>query len=187
MVASIHRRKMNPGQSFLEYALLLVLVVIVILAVLLLTGRLTAIGLRFDFSSSQTPTIGTAAATDTPIPLTTAAILQDMQSRIMAYYQLHHSWPRTWSPYNFTDIGLNPDDYSQPINGLYFSPHGSNIGIANKAGDSLQVYVKNLDGTMQHLIDGWSIWCDAASSVCYYHTIASGNEVDISSIVVTGL
>ena len=178
-------QKSSRGQSFAEYALLLVLIAVIVILVLGLTGRLTANDLNANFISGSLAQTAPGNVTVTLAPLSNQQILQDMYSRISNFYQLHKSWPRTWSPYNFTDVGLNPADYSQAINGLYWSPHGSNIGIANRSGDAYEVYVKKLDGTMLHLINGWSIWCDVSTSVCYYHTIAPGNEVDFSSIVVT--
>ena len=177
-------QKSSRGQSFAEYVLLLVLIAVIVILVLGLTGRLTASDLNVDFISGASRTTQDTI-TATPAPLSNQQILQDINSRILNFYNLHNSWPRTWSPYNFTDVGLNPTDYSQAINGLYWSPHGSNIGIANRSGDAYEVYVKKLDGTMLHLVNGWSIWCDVPTSVCYYHTIAPGNEVDFSSIVVT--
>jgi hypothetical protein len=35
-----------------------------------------------------------------------------------------------------------------------------------------------------HLYDGWSIWCLATNQVCYYHTVAPGNEVDLDTLTV---
>ena len=169
----------------MEYALLLILIAVIVILALVLMGKLTASDLSPDLMSGNSTLITPVNVTAAPGPLSNQQILQDMYARTLSYYQLHKSWPRNWSPYNFTDIGLNPADYSAAINGLYFSPHGSNIGIANVKKDNYEIYVKKLDGTMVHLVNGWSIWCDVPTSVCYYHTIAPGNEVDFSTIVVT--
>jgi hypothetical protein len=152
----------------------------VVVATLAQTGHLTNDSLG-EFSGTLTP----VSIEETPAGLSNAQLLQDLFSRINDFYQQQHSWPRNWKPYNFTDVALNPEDYAQLINGLYWSPHGSNIGIANVKGDQYEVYVKTVSGEMKHLTDGWSIWCDIPTQVCYYHTIAPVNEVDFSSIVVT--
>ncbi len=177
----MNREKMKipaeNGQSKIEYALLISLVAIA--AIVALTFLAPQIKALFNTASSFSP-----AAEEGSDPPTTDQILADFQSRILAYYQKYGRWPRTWSPYNFTDIGLNPADWSQPVNGLYFSPHGGEVGIANRTGDNLQVYVNDLDGKTLKLYDGWNIWCPVDKPTCYYHTVADGNEVDISTIKV---
>ena len=166
----------QSGQGIVEYALIIVLIALAVIAALIGLGAATGNSLGLVAGKMATPTPGTS----------TAAIIADFNARMLAFYNLHGSWPRTWSPYNFTDIGLNPSDWSQPVNGLYFSPHGSEVAIANVAGDNLQVYVKDLNGNTLHLYDTWAIWCPVNSSTCYYHTVAPGNEVNISTIYTTG-
>jgi Flp pilus assembly pilin Flp len=174
----------QAGQTNIEYALLLVLIAVIIIAVVALSGSAIARQLGNVANILATPS---GSPTTSISPYATALqALADFQSRILNYYNLHGSWPRTWSPYNFTDLGLNPNDWSLPVDGLYLSPHGSDVGISNKKGDNLQVYVKDLNGNTLHLIDSWSIWCPVNTSTCYYHTVAPGNEVDISTIYVTG-
>ncbi len=167
----------ESGQSKIEYALIISLVAIV--AIVALTFLAPQIKGLFNKASDLSPVVEAekdASSTD--------QIIADFQSRILAYYQKNGRWPRTWSPYNFTDIGLNPNDWSQPVNGLYFSPHGSEVGIANRMGDNLQVYVNDLNGKTLKLYDGWGIWCPVDKPTCYYHTVAPGNEVDIRTITV---
>jgi Flp pilus assembly pilin Flp len=165
------------GQSKIEYALIISLVAIAVIAAL--TFLAPQIKELFTKASNLSPAAEEGSSTPT-----TDRILADFQTRILDYYKKYGRWPRTWSPYNFTDIGLNPADWSQPVNGLYFSPHGSEVGIANRKGDNLQVYVDDLDGKTLKLYDGWSIWCPVTTPTCYYHTVEPGNEVDISTINV---
>jgi Flp pilus assembly pilin Flp len=163
------------GQSKLEYALIISLVAIAaLIALAFLTPQINAL---FKTAANLNP-----AATAEEDALTTEQILADFQARIQAYYAQYGRYPRTWSPYNFTDIGLDPADWSLPINGLYFSPHGSEVGISNRAGDDLQVYVDDLAGNTLHLYDGWNIWCQVNTPTCYYHTVEDGNEVDIDTL-----
>jgi Flp pilus assembly pilin Flp len=167
------------GQSKIEYALIISLVAVAaIIALAFLAPQIKSL---FNTAAGAIP----AATPNGTQTTTTNQIIADFQARILAYYQKHGSWPRTWSPYNFTDIGLNPSDWSQPVNGLYFSPHGSEIGIANHMGDNLQVYVNDLNGKTLQLYDGWAVWCTVNNPTCYYHTVAPGNEVDINTIKVT--
>ena len=166
----------QSGQGTVEYAIILVLIALVVIAALVGLG--VVVGNKMGLVSAKMTTPGPGASTQ--------AIIADFNARILAYYNAHGSWPRTWSPYNFTDIGLNPSDWSQPVNGLYFSPHGSEVGIANAVGDNIQVYVQDMNGNNLHLYDGWAIWCPVTSTSCYYHTVAPGNEVNISTIYTTG-
>jgi len=170
----------NPterGQSKIEYALIISLVAIA--AIVALTFLAPQIKSLFNKASDLSP----SAEEDSDSP-TTDQIIADFQSRILDYYKKNGRWPRTWSPYNFTDIGLNPEDWDQPVNGLYFSPHGGEVGIANRKDDNLQVYVNDVNGKTLKLYDGWNIWCLVNTPTCYYHTVEPGNEVDISTIKV---
>jgi Flp pilus assembly pilin Flp len=164
------------GQSKIEYALIISLVAVA--AIIALTFLAPQIKGLFNTASGFN-TVAAGEGTETP---TTDEIIADFQARILAYYQKNGHWPRTFSPYNFTDIGLNPDDWNRPVNGLYFSPHGSEVGIANHKNDNIQVYVNDVNGRTLKLYDGWGIWCPVNKPTCYYHTVAPGNEVDIGTI-----
>ena len=174
----------QTGQGLVEYALILVLVAAIVTTVFITIGP--TIGNTFSkVASLPTPGLATAGPTPTAAQCSTAGvpgILADMRQRILVYYNKYGSWPRTWSPYNYTDVGLNPADWATPVDCIQWGPHGSNIGLANVAGDNIQIYVKDLNGTTLHLFDTWGIWCLVTSPTCYYHTIAPGNEVDISTI-----
>ena len=168
-------KKWERGAGIVEYALLIVLVAVAAILVLTAFGGTTSGLLGGSSSSLKRLGVSTSA---------TIQIITDWQARERAYIQQHGSWPRTWSPYNFTDIGLNPADWSQPVNGLILSPHGNEVGIT--AGPNYQVYVKDLNGNTLHLVTTWAIWCPVGDSNCYYHTVAPGNEVNISTLYVTG-
>jgi len=168
----------QSGQAKVEYALLLIFLALAVIAAIVLFGA--KIKSLYTFTSSKLP-----AETQIPSTSSTNKILADFRERILAYYQKNGRWPRTFSPYNFTDVGLNPDDWREPVNGLYFSPHGSEVGIANRKGDDYQVYVNDLNGKTLKVYDGWGIWCPVNTTKCYYHTVAPGNEVDINTLVVT--
>ena len=172
-------RHSKRGASTLEYALLLALVAIIIIGGMASYSLTVSHGIGTVSSAISTPN-------GTPTIQNVLAIIADWQARMLAYYQKYGSWPHTFSPYNFTDIGLNPADWSQPINGLYLRPHGKEVGIANRTGDNIQIYIKDLNGNTLHLFDSWGIWCPVNSSSCYYHTVAPGNEVNINTIHTTG-
>jgi Flp pilus assembly pilin Flp len=175
MAYSPNTNRMNRGQSMPEYALLIVLVAVVVIAALILLGP--KIGTIFTAVSEFFT--GARAPASNSIQQTAS----DFQSRIQAFYNKNGRWPRSWGDFRFTDLGLNPADWAAPVNGIAWNPNGDKIGLGNVAGDNIQIYVKDFAGNNLHLFDTWNIWC-LSSGGCYYHTVAPGNEVDISTLQV---
>ncbi len=166
----------KDGQAKIEYALILALVAIIAIPALTLLGpQIGSVYLRI-----KDALILDNISTPSSITSTLNHFLQLIQD----YYVEHDKYPRSWFPYNFTDLGLDPEDWDEPIDGIYWKPHGDDIGLANRAGDDIQIYVDDLNGNTLHLYDGWNIWCVAGDGKCYYHTIAPENEVDINTIKV---
>ena len=183
------------GQSNIEYALLIVLLALIIIPVLAIfhDGIFKIFGEILPGQVTETAGPATAiilASTASPQPTATTQmtninkIAMDFFERIMDYYAMHGKWPSSSSSKEFTDLGLKVSDWNQAVEGIYWNPNGSTIFLENKKSDNLQMYVNNLTGNKLQVYDGWSIVCEASSSMCYYHTIAPGNEVDINSITV---
>ena len=164
------------GQGLVEYALILVLVVIiVILALTVFGGRVSDI-----FSTLIAGLEGKNADDTVSIPF----LLNDFSDRIMSYYNEKGSWPRSWGDYAYTDIGLDPDDWDEPVEGIYWKPHGSNFGLANIGGDGIELYVTDLSCNEKHVYKGWSVWCVRSSDRCYIHSMQPDNEVEFSTLRV---
>lgn len=163
------------GQSLVEYALLLALVALAVSTVLLALGPSLA-----DVYRQAAEGLDTTAPGGSRIP----DLVDDFLTLIRDFQAENGRWPRSWGDYRFTDLGLDPEDWAGPVEGIYWSPNGNRIGLANRPGDNLQVYVTNGEGNTIRLYDGWNIWCVADSGQCYYHTVAPGNEIDISTVTV---
>mgnify|MGYP006935339023 CR=1 FL=1 len=161
----------NKAQGLVEYALILALVGLVVLAVMVLTGTNLS-----DVYTRATNALGEEEATSAQ------RIMDDFLARIQKYYDENGRYPRSWGDYRFTDIGLDPADWGDSVEGIFWNPNGERLGLGNKSGDDIQVYVTDLEGKRRHLYDGWSIWCTGGG--CYYHTVAPGNEVDISTLEI---
>lgn len=167
------------GQAMIEYLLLLMLLVV---------GSFAALGTVNSTQGAAWDTLRAAvagasgAATQESQPTKVEKIVEDFLQRIQAFYDERGRWPRSWGDFAYTDIGLNPADWSGPVEGIYWGPNGQRIGLANKIGDTLEIYVDDLNGNTRHLVNGWNIWC--YPGVCYYHTATPGNEVDISTLRV---
>ncbi|MCD4751553.1 MAG: Flp family type IVb pilin [Anaerolineaceae bacterium] len=166
--------KKPAGQSMVEYGLILVLVaVVIILVVSVFGGRVSAM---YNNILTHLSIDGGA--------MTIPAISSDFSDRIMAFYEDNGHWPRSWGSYAYTDIGFYPADWDEPVEGIYWRPHGRDFGLANRSGDNIEIYVEDLSGNRKHLYNGWSIWCVPATDICYFHDIDSGNEVDITTIEI---
>jgi Flp pilus assembly pilin Flp len=187
----------QTGQGLLEYALILVLVVLVVIGILAVSGtnlsdsyrKIVALQGTNISGSDSTPEPGVTETVEVTMEPTTPAFLQtisDLQALMLAYYDANGKWPRKAVPKNFTDLGLDPAAYAQPVDGLYFSPNGNEVEIMNQKGDSIQMYATDLDGNTVQVPDGKSILCPVNDIYCYVGNVAPKNKVDPGSIYATG-
>jgi Flp pilus assembly pilin Flp len=163
----------HSGQSLVEYGLIAALIALVALGALLLVGQ----------SVSQTYDAA-AAGLNGDEDETVAGIAGDFLERMQGYYDANGRWARSWGDDRFTQLGLDPAVWNEPVAGIYWNPNKEKIGLGNKPGDDLQIYVTDLDGRTRRLYDGWHVWCVTTDGKCYYHTVAPENEIDINSLVV---
>ena len=104
---------------------------------------------------------------------------------LLAYYATNHAWPRSWSPYNFTDLGLDPVTYASAIDGVRYNIGGANVTARPAAG-----YVMTATGVggQQFVMTNnlnWNFVYDATSGQWYYHTVSAATQVDISTLQIT--
>jgi len=97
--------------------------------------------------------------------------------------------PRTWSPYQYTDLGLNPEDWeSKAYEHIVYKPVGNRLQISPEPGYKLTVKFLNEDsyGTISSgNVLVYNIRDDNADKYFWYFTsIADGRKVDISTIRV---
>lgn len=168
------------GQALLEYSLLLGLLLLGAVAAMAATGA--TLSDKFDQMHKAVATI--VEAQPEPVMTNLQREVNKLLERIQRFYNERGRWPRSWGDYAFTDIGLTPADYASPIDGVYIGPSGDKVSIGLKPGDKrVKVYVTDLNGNVRQLYSGWKIWC-LPDGGCYYHTVAPGNEVDLSTLVV---
>lgn len=169
---ALKSRRYASAQALVEYGLVLILVVVVVIAALSFVGP--SVSGVFENIIAQLD-VGSAS-----IP----AVARQFTGRIADFYDTHGHWPRSWGDYRYTDIGLNPDDWAEPVNGIRWNPNGDKVGLSNVPGDNRQVYVDGVDGETRHVYDGYNVWCTATDDKCYYHSVAPENEVDINTLRV---
>jgi len=112
----------------------------------------------------------------TPLGSTPLEIGTAICSLMRTYHAENGSWARSWSPYCYTDLGLDASFWSVPVEGVRYGPHGAWLGLANVSGDAYQVYVTTLTGNELHLYDGWNVWVSAEDGRAYYHLYPRGEE-----------
>ncbi len=169
---SNHRTGVQPAQGLVEFALLIALIAIVALVSLALLGP--------SISGTFQSVLGSLSGAEKPVTYLT--IKDDFLNRINAFYQENGSWPRSWGSYAFTDIGLDPDEWSVPVEGIHWGPHGKDVALGTNPEDEYVIYIDNLKGQTLRLYDGWRIWCVASDGKCYYHVVSPENEVDITTL-----
>jgi competence protein ComGC len=118
----------------------------------------------------------------TSLGSTFTEITTAMISLISNFYQRNNRYPRSWGDYVFTDLGLNPPEWAQPINGLYYSPGGSKVTIG--PADGYTVTMKSLQGASLTMNPKWNLIYDMPTGQWYYHTITPQNSVDIKTLRV---
>ena len=169
----------EKGQSLVEYALIAALCAVAMIAALMMFG--TQISNSFDNlrgGLAEKGFNGTWIPERSPI----AILYDDFRSRTLAYYKEYGKWPPKKAPKNFTSLGLDPDDWSDPVHGILWTPRGENIRLKNIKGDDIQIFVDDMDGNTLQVYDGWKILCPVTESSCYLQSVEPGNEVDIESI-----
>ncbi len=121
----------------------------------------------------------------TPLGSSFGEISSNMMALINAYYAANHRWPRSWAPYNFTDLGLDPADWAQPIGNIYYSPVGNRVNIKPAVG--WDIAVKDATGKTLVLTakTSWNLVYSAADGKWYYKSIDKANVVDITTMTVT--
>jgi type IV pilus assembly protein PilA len=104
---------------------------------------------------------------------------------LLDYYAKHGSWPRSWQPYNFTDLGLDPAAYAAAMDGVTYSAGGSKVTARPTAGYVMTATGLNGQQFVMTSTLSWNFVYDATSGKWYYHRIDPANEVDISTMQVT--
>ena len=129
------------------------------------------------------PTGGAVALT--PLGSTFQAISSGMIQLLEDYYAVNNRYAHSWGTYVFTDIGLLPGDWQNPVNNMYYKPGGNRLSIRPAAG--YQFVVSNaVTGNTMIMKDtySWDIVYNLADQTWYYHDSSPGNEIAITSLQV---
>lgn len=100
------------------------------------------------------------------------------------YYAKNGRWPRSWAPYCYTDLGLDPADYAASLEGVFYKVGGSKVSVRPDVGYTMTMTdVNGVTRVMTNNLN-WDVVYDATTGKWYFHTISPANEVDMSTMVV---
>jgi len=103
---------------------------------------------------------------------------------IEAFHDENGSYPRSWGDFAFSDIGLDPAEWENPVEGIVYSPAGKRLGISPE--DGYEFIVTSATGEELTLTSdrNWSLWYSMEDGNWYFHNINDRNLIDISILVV---
>ena len=104
---------------------------------------------------------------------------------LLQYYAKNAHWPRSWAPYCYTDLGLDPADYASSQEGVFYKIGGSKVAVRPDVG--YKMTVTDVSGKPRVMTNNlsWDIVYDATSGKWYFHTIDPANQVDMSTMSIT--
>ncbi len=149
-----------------------------------------------------TPTAQTGASPGKPMPSpATAAVIKSTLTSsfgytfteisgaliklIKDYYSMYGKFPRSFSPYNFTDIGLVESEWSTARNFIRYSPSGNKLNIRPADGYGFEAVNKSTGKIVRmsyKLKYNFIYYVD--EEIWYYHTQDVNNIIDISTFKV---
>ena len=149
-----------------------------------------------ETTSEPTPTpIPTPAAVPTPIPtpapkpkpLTSLGssfeeISKGMIDAIENYYEKNGKYPRTGAKTKYTDIGLDPNEWQDAINGIVYTPQGKQVSIS--PGSGYTFFVTSSSGKQVTVSGTGKLIYSMETKQWYSSSIKKGNEVTISTLQV---
>ena len=119
-----------------------------------------------------------------PFGNTFEEITPEFISEIQDYYSENDSYPRRWGDYKYTDLGLNPEDWEEPILHIIYQPSGYKLRIEPE--DGYEFVVENFEGdviTIKSRLN-WDIIYNDLDGLWYYKSIDDKYKIDISTLVV---
>ncbi len=107
-----------------------------------------------------------------------------MIALIDQYHQENRKYPRSWGNFAFTDIGLDPDEWANAVEGMIFKPNGKRVSVTPAQGYTF--YVNNAKGEQIELSSdsNWSLWYSMDKGSWYFKNTSKNNLIDISTLSV---
>ncbi len=110
----------------------------------------------------------------------TPKIIDDIQD----YYNEMGRYGRTWGDYRYTDIGLDPNDWNEPILHVYYTPSGSSLFLKPESGYQFLVLNEENDLFVLKSSHNWNLIYSDIDGFWYFHEIDEAKRVDISTLTI---
>jgi prepilin-type N-terminal cleavage/methylation domain-containing protein len=116
-------------------------------------------------------------------PLTPLGSTFDEITTGMLQLLLDNPGARSWNPYRYTDIGLDPVFWEQPVNHIIYTPKGNSFSIEPETGHTF--FVLDLQGNEKKLKAsyGWNL-VYYIEDTWYFNSKNPGNEINIETLRV---
>jgi prepilin-type N-terminal cleavage/methylation domain-containing protein len=123
----------------------------------------------------------------TPKPLTSLGssfgeISQGMIDAIENYYEKNGKYPRTGAKNRYTDIGLDPNEWQDAVNGIIYTPQGDKVSIS--PGNGYTFSVTSSSGKQVTVSGTGKLIYSMETDQWYSSSIKKGNEVNILTLQV---
>ena len=127
---------------------------------------------------------GQTPAALTSLGSTFTEITTAMIDLINKYVQQNGHYPKSSGKSAFSDLGLDPAEWTQPVNGLLYTPAGNQVLIKPDTGYTMTI--KTTQGTTVTLTPAlkWNLIYDIPTKQWYYKQKEDYNVVNISTLQV---
>lgn len=121
----------------------------------------------------------------TPLGSTFTDISKKLIELLEEFYKRNGRYARSWGDYTFTDIGLVPSGWKDGVNGIIYKPGGNRLSI--EPDDGYVFTVTDKEGVLRTLTPdlNWNLVYSLKDRTWYYHSVGKGNEIDITTLIVT--
>jgi prepilin-type N-terminal cleavage/methylation domain-containing protein len=117
-----------------------------------------------------------------PLGSTFAEISKELIDIIVKKYIENDKYGRTWDDYRYTDLGLDPKDWKNPILHMIYKPKGEELLISPEKGYKFKV--TNKTGEEKTVYDTYNLIYNTIEGKWYYHSFKPENEVDIDTLEI---
>ena len=113
-------------------------------------------------------------------------VTAELIQKLKEYYEKNGKYPSGNVEKALAELGLDPEEWGQPVNHILYEPSGSKLQLSPEDGYSFTVVDK--DGKQQTITsdDNSSLIYDAKTDKWYYKTVSPKREIDISTLEVNG-
>lgn len=120
----------------------------------------------------------------TSLGSTPGEITDGMIRLIEDFYEEYGKYPRSWGDYRFTDIGLDPEEWSVSYEGIIYKPAGNRVALEPEEGFTF--FVTDAKGRERKITarSNWNLVYSMKNDKWYFKKIKKNKEIDISTLKV---